>query len=82
MSLFSMTIAEPALVAREARPLARYAKPALGFALPVGLADRCGRSRCGSGFSDGRLVPPPSRIWATLVELAAAGELQRHVASR
>ena len=31
------------------------------------------------GFSDGRLVPPPSRIWATLVELAAAGELQRHV---
>ena len=32
------------------------------------------------GFSDGRLVPPPSRIWATFAELAAAGELQRHVA--
>jgi sulfonate transport system permease protein len=25
-------------------------------------------------------VPPPSRIWATLTELAASGELQRHVA--
>ena len=32
------------------------------------------------GLSDGRLVPPPSRIWATLVELAGTGELQRHVA--
>ena len=30
-------------------------------------------------YSDGRLVPPPSRIWATLVELTAAGELQRHI---
>ena len=32
------------------------------------------------GLPNGRLVPPPSRIWATLVELAANGELQRHVA--
>jgi sulfonate transport system permease protein len=31
-----------------------------------------------AGFSDGRLVPPPSVIFATLAELARTGELQRH----
>jgi sulfonate transport system permease protein len=29
-------------------------------------------------LSDGRLVPPPSVIFATLAELASSGELQRH----
>jgi sulfonate transport system permease protein len=81
MSLFSMTIVEPAAVAaeRSPRPFARYARPALGFVLPVGLAILW-EIAVRLGYSDGRLVPPPSRIWATLVELAAAGELQRHVA--
>jgi sulfonate transport system permease protein len=78
MSLFSMSIAEPAVATRASRPLARYAKPMLGLVLPVGLAIAW-EIAVRMGFSDGRLVPPPSRIWATLVELAAAGELQRHV---
>jgi sulfonate transport system permease protein len=80
MSLFSMSIAEPAAAAqREPRRLARYAKPMLGLVLPVGLAIAW-EIAVRLGFSDGRLVPPPSRIWATLVELAGTGELQRHVA--
>jgi sulfonate transport system permease protein len=80
MSLSTMTIVEPAIATRrEPRSFARYAKPALGLALPVGLAIAW-EVAVRLGYSDGRLVPPPSRIWATLVELAAAGELQRHVA--
>src|SRR5688572_9904438 len=72
MSLFSMT-AEPLAAQRETASLSRFAKPALGFALPVGLAILW-EIAVRAGFSDGRLVPPPSRIWATLVELTAAGE--------
>jgi sulfonate transport system permease protein len=78
MSLFSMTV-QPVAAPREAHALARYAGPALGLVLPVGLAIAW-ELAVRAGVSDGRLVPPPSRIWATLVELAAAGELQRHVA--
>ena len=74
-----MSIAEPAVATREPRSRARYAKPALGLVLPVGLAIAW-EIAVRMGLSDGRLVPPPSRIWATLVELAATGELQRHVA--
>src|SRR3954469_24622945 len=78
MSLFSMSIAESTAATREPRPLARYARPLLGLALPVGLA-LAWEIAVRLGVSDGRLVPPPSRIWATLVELASTGELQRHV---
>jgi sulfonate transport system permease protein len=78
MSLFSMSIAEPARAAREPRSLARYARPALGLVLPIGLAVFW-EIAVRLGVSDGRLLPAPSRIWATLVELAAAGELQRHI---
>ena len=75
-----MTIAEPAIATRrEASSRTRYARPVLGLALPVGLAIAW-EVAVRFGYSDGRLVPPPSRIWATLVELAATGELQRHVA--
>ena len=31
------------------------------------------------GLSNGRLVPPPSRIFATIVELARTGDLARHI---
>src|SRR5262245_18000205 len=79
MSLSSMTIAERAVATRETASLSRYVKPALGFVLPVGLAIAW-EIAVRAGYSDGRLVPPPSRIWATLAELAASGELQRHVA--
>jgi sulfonate transport system permease protein len=60
------------------RPLARFAKPLIGLVLPVLLAILW-EVAVRLGFSDGRLVPPPSRIWSTLVELASTGELQRHV---
>jgi sulfonate transport system permease protein len=55
-----------------------YARPLLGLLLPVGVAlvweivVRC-------GVSSGRLVPPPSRVFATLAELAESGELLRHI---
>jgi sulfonate transport system permease protein len=32
-----------------------------------------------SGWSNGRLVPPPSRVFATIMELARSGELWRHI---
>ena len=31
------------------------------------------------GLSDGRLMPPPSRIFSTFAELSASGELWRHM---
>jgi sulfonate transport system permease protein len=83
MSLLSMTIAAGQATA-EQRPsrrdrLARYGRPALGLILPVGAA-LLWELLVRMGFSDGRLVPPPSVIFATFVELAQSGELQRHVA--
>jgi sulfonate transport system permease protein len=77
MSLSAMT-AGTVIAEREPRSLARFAKPALGLVLPVALA-LAWEAAVRLGWSDGRLVPPPSRIWATLVELAAAGELQKHI---
>ncbi|MBR0756487.1 ABC transporter permease [Bradyrhizobium jicamae] len=56
----------------------RYARPALGLLLPVVLA--LGWELVVMlGWSNGRLVPPPSRIFATIVELAKSGELTRHI---
>jgi sulfonate transport system permease protein len=79
MSLSTMTIVQPAIATRrEARSLARYARPALGLLLPIGLAIGW-ELAVRAGLSDGRLVPPPSRIYQEFAELAAAGELQRHV---
>jgi sulfonate transport system permease protein len=50
----------------------------LGLALPVGLAV-VWEIIVRLGFSDGRLVPPPSRIYQEFAELAQSGELLRHV---
>jgi len=55
----------------------RWGRPALGLLLPLGLAlgwEICVRA----GLSSGRLVPPPSVIYATFADLARTGELQRH----
>jgi len=81
MSLVRMTIeARPA--AAELKPAgvrsARYFKPMLGLILPVGLAVGW-ELIVRAGFSDGRLVPPPSRIYEEFAELARTGELVRHV---
>jgi sulfonate transport system permease protein len=80
MSLFSMTIAEPsAATAQNApHPLARFGRPLLGLVLPVGLA-LAWEIAVRMGLSDGRLVPPPSRVYQEFAELAQAGELQRHL---
>jgi len=58
--------------------LRRYARPALGLLLPVGLA-LAWEIAVWLGLSSGRLVPPPSRLFATIVELARSGELARHI---
>jgi sulfonate transport system permease protein len=56
---------------------ARYARPALGLLLPVGAAIAW-ELAVKAGLSEGRLVPPPSVIFATLADLARSGELLRH----
>jgi sulfonate transport system permease protein len=58
--------------------LRRYMRPALGLLLPVGLA-LVWEVVVWLGLSNGRLVPPPTRIFATIVELARSGELARHI---
>jgi sulfonate transport system permease protein len=69
---------EPAAEQSQRRSaLARFAGPALGLLLPLGLA-LFWELAVRFGLSDGRLVPPPSVIYATFKELAATGELQRH----
>jgi sulfonate transport system permease protein len=46
--------------------------------LPVGLA-LAWEIMVWLGLSSGRLVPPPTKIFATIVELAKSGELVRHI---
>jgi len=67
-------MASPAPSAR----LRRWARPALGLLLPVGLALGW-EITVQLGLSNGRLVPPPSKLFATIVELARSGELWLHV---
>src|ERR1700726_4163804 len=67
-------IASPAPSGR----LRRWARPALGLLLPVGLA-LVWELVVWLGLSNGRLVPAPSKIFATIVELARSGELARHI---
>jgi len=58
--------------------LTRLARPALGLLLPVGVA-LAWELIVWLGLSSGRLVPPPSRVFATLVDLARSGELLTHI---
>ncbi|MGB9385000.1 MAG: ABC transporter permease, partial [Pseudolabrys sp.] len=57
--------------------LARYARPALGIVLPLTLALGW-ELAVRAGISNGRLVPPPSRIYEEFAGLARTGELMRH----
>jgi sulfonate transport system permease protein len=59
---------------------ARWATPVLGLALPIGVA-LIWEGAVAFGFSNGRLLPPPSRVIATLMDLARSGELLHHVAA-
>ncbi|WP_424628591.1 ABC transporter permease [Bradyrhizobium sp. SYSU BS000235] len=79
----AMTLENPALEAgvaarRPAGRLQRIARPAIGLLLPL-ICALVWELAVRFGYSNGRLVPPPSRIWATLVELSASGELSRHI---
>jgi sulfonate transport system permease protein len=81
MTVVSMEAAiEPAKTQTPARKrsLARFARPMLGLLVPVVLAGGW-ELAVYLGFSTGRLVPPPSRIYAEFAELARTGELLRHV---
>jgi sulfonate transport system permease protein len=83
MSTVGVTIADDTAAADRSAPralLVRLARPALGLALPLGLAVLW-EIAVRLGVSDGRLVPPPSVIFDTFAELARAGELQRHAAA-
>ncbi len=57
--------------------LARWSRPVLGLLIPVGIA-LLWELAVRAGLASGRLVPPPSVIFATFWELSQAGELQRH----
>jgi sulfonate transport system permease protein len=56
----------------------RWLRPALGLLLPIGFA-LIWEVVVWLGLSNGRLVPPPTKIFATIVELARSGELVRHI---
>jgi sulfonate transport system permease protein len=80
MSAVSMALTEEPVQSDE-RPatasLARWLRPALGLVLPVALA-AFWEIAVRMGWSNGRLVPPPSVIWNTFADLAASGELAQH----
>jgi sulfonate transport system permease protein len=79
LSLMTATAEQAATERGQGRnTLARFARPALGLILPLGLA-AIWEALVQAGLSDGRLVPPPSRIYTELADLYRAGELQRHV---
>jgi sulfonate transport system permease protein len=81
----AMTVELPALERTDAmaspapsgRPR-RWARPALGLLLPVGLG-LAWEIVVWLGLSNGRLMPPPTKLFATISELARSGELTRHI---
>src|SRR3954468_24584531 len=80
MSLAHMSVSVDTAVAVERPPEIRrnrWIRPALGLALPVGLAVLW-EAAVALGLSDGRLVPPPSVIFRTFADLARSGELFQH----
>lgn len=78
MTLENSTVQTTDRTGRPAPGRLRFARPLLGVALPLGLA-LAWELAVWFGFSNGRLVPPPSRIFTTIADLAASGELSRHI---
>jgi sulfonate transport system permease protein len=70
--------AEPIAAPASSGRLRRFARPAIGLLLPVGLA-LTWEIIVWHGWSNGRLVPPPTKVFATIMELARSGELTRHI---
>ncbi len=58
--------------------LSRYGRPVLGVLLPLTLALGW-EFVVWLGWSNGRLVPPPSRVFTEIAELARSGDLVRHI---
>jgi sulfonate transport system permease protein len=73
----SVEITPAQAAASKNRSAARWARPALSLLLPIGLAVFW-EVAVRMGWSNGRLVPPPSVIFNTFVDLARTGELQAH----
>ncbi len=82
-----MTLETPALQRPDAmqpaaatppRRAARWRGPVLGLLLPLTVALGW-EAAVWLGWSNGRLVPPPSKVIATIVELGQTGELTRHI---
>ena len=71
---------EPAESVAAPSRLSRYARPMLGLLLPLIVALGW-ELVVWLGWSNGRLVPPPSRVFATLADLARSGELIHHIAA-
>ncbi len=70
---------ESAVTLRETPSRRASGRFLLGFALPILLA-LIWEAAVRFGFAQGRLMPPPSRVFATLYDLAITGELFRHIA--
>ena len=79
MSLAHMTLSDAKNMPDAVRASGRrtYSRAWLGLVLPVALA-LVWEAAVAAGFSDGRLVPPPSVIFNTLRELGESGELWKH----
>ncbi len=79
MSVAAMTVAaeSSAKPRTAASRRTRLLRPLLGLLLPVGLA-AIWEFVVRMGWSSGRLAPPPSVIFATFVDLARSGDLQRN----
>src|SRR4030081_2715917 len=81
----AMTVELPALERADAMAtpaasgrLRRFARPALGLLLPVGLA-LAWETMVWLGLSNGRLGAPPPQGFAPVMEPARSGELARHI---
>src|SRR5882724_5603188 len=79
-----MTVSRsPATEGRPPKRESRFApahRALYGLALPVGLA-LLWEFAVHAGWSEGRLVPPPSRVFDTFAELWRSGDLTRHAAA-
>jgi sulfonate transport system permease protein len=74
-------VAEGGSGKQSSRPrIARWARPGLGLVLPIGLA-LFWEIAVHLALYNGRLVSPPSVIFATFADLARTGELQEHAAA-
>jgi sulfonate transport system permease protein len=80
MTSETIATAKPEISTNEAATSRRpsYARPLLGLLLPISVA-LSWEIMVRLGLSSGRLVPPPSKVFATLAELAESGELLRHI---